>query len=156
MKQTEANIGETKVIATYKTLFRQAVEVELIAPYEGLKLEFAKDDDECNLFVDEQAEEFVRKVLILLVKRIENIIRYRNIYQNLYDEYKKITDIMWAVLKEMDMSSRDKFKYHCELQNRVRDEVFERLRTMIPQINGDNQTEFLIYPYQLSKILSIV
>lgn len=156
MKQIEVNVGKTKVIATYKTLFRQAVEVELIAPYEGLKLEFAKDDDECNLFDEAQAEVFVKESLILLIKQIENITRYRSIYQGLNDEYKKITDIMWSVLKAMDMSSRDKFKYHCELQNRVRDEMFERLKTMISQINEDNQAEFLIYPYQLSKILSIV
>lgn len=156
MKQIEVNVGKTKVIATYKTLFRQAVEVELIALYEGLKLEFAKDDDECNLFDEAQAEVFVKESLILLIKQIENITRYRSIYQGLNDEYKKITDIMWSVLKAMDMSSRDKFKYHCELQNRVRDEMFERLKTMISQINEDNQAEFLIYPYQLSKILSIV
>lgn len=156
MKQIEVNVGKTKVIATYKTLFRQAVEVELIALYEGLKLEFAKDDDECNLFDEAQAEVVVKESLILLIKQIDNVRRYRSIYQGLNDEYKKITDIMWSVLKAMDMSSRDKFKYHCELQNRVRDEMFERLKTMISQINEENQAEFLIYPYQLSKILSIV
>lgn len=156
MKQIEVNVGETKVIATYKTLFRQAVEVELIAPYEGLKLEFAKDDDECNLFDEAQAEAFVKESLALLIKQIDNVIRYRSIYQSLYDEYKKITDIMWSVLQAMDMSSRDKFKYHCKLQNRVREEINTQLKTKITQINEDNQAEFLIYPYQLSKILSVI
>lgn len=56
----------------------------------------------------------------------------------------------------MDMSSRDKFKYHCELQNRVREEINTQLRTMIAEINEDNKAEFLIYPYQLSKILSVI
>lgn len=51
---------------------------------------------------------------------------------------------------------RDKFKYHCELQNRVREEIFEQLITMIAEINEDNKAEFLIYPYQLSKILSVI
>lgn len=156
MKQIEVYVGKTKVIATYKPIFRQMVEIELNAPHNGMKLEFAKDDDECNLFDDEQAEEFVRESLVLITKQIENVTRYRSIYQDFHNEYKKITDIMWSVLQAMDMSERDKFRYHCELQNKVRDEMFERLRTMIPQINGDNQTEFLIYPYQLSKILSIV
>lgn len=156
MKQIEVYIGKTKVIATYKPIFRQMVEIELINPYKGLKLEFAKDDDECNLFDESQAEVFVKELLALLIKQIENIIRYRSIYQSLNDEYKKITDIMWSVLQAMDMSSRDKFKYHCELQNRVRDEIFERLRAMIPEITENNQAEYLIYPYQLSKILSII
>lgn len=156
MKQIEVNVGKTKVVATYKPLFRHAVEVELIAPYEGLKLEFAKDDDGCNLFDEAQAEEFVRESLRLLMKQIENVIRYRSIYQDLNEEYNKITDIMWAVLKEMDMSSRDKFKYQCELQNMVREEIFKQLRTMITEINERNQSEFLIYPYQLSKILTVI
>lgn len=156
MKQIEVYIGKTKVIATYKPIFRQMVEIELINPDKGLKLEFAKDDDECNLFDESQAEVFVKELLALLIKQIENIIRYRSIYQSLNDEYKKITDIMWSVLQAMDMSSRDKFKYHCELQNRVRDEIFERLRAMIPEITENNQAEYLIYPYQLSKILSII
>lgn len=156
MKQIEVNVGETKVVATYKPLFSQMVEIELINPYKGLKLEFAKDDDECNLFDDELAEEFVKESLALVIKQIENVIRYRSIYQSLNDEYKEITDIMWAVLKEIDMSSRDKFKYHCELQNMVREEIFTQLRTMILEINKRNQSEFLIYPYQLSKILSVI
>ncbi|MBD5353045.1 MAG: hypothetical protein HDR86_09515 [Bacteroides sp.] len=156
MKQIEVNVGKTKVVATYKPLFRHAVEVELIAPYEGLKLEFAKDDDECNLFDEAQAEEFVRESLLLIMKQIENVIQYRSVYTKLNDEYKKITDIMWAVIKQLDMSSRDKFKYHCELQNRVRYEIFNQLRTMIPEINKDKQAEFLICPYQLSKILSVI
>lgn len=156
MKQIELNVGKTKVVATYKPLFRQAVEVELIAPYECLKLEFAKDDDECNLFDEAQAEVFVKESLILLMMQIKNVIRYRSVYTYLNDDYKKITDIMWAVLKEIDMSSRDKFKYHCELQNMVREEIFKQLRTMILEINERNQSEFLIYPYQLSKILSVI
>lgn len=156
MKQIELNVGKTKVVATYKPLFRQAVEVELIAPYECLKLEFAKDDDECNLFDEAQAEVFVKESLILFIKQIDNVIRYRSIYQSLYAEYKKITDIMWSVLQTMDMSSRDKFKYHCELQNRVREEINTQLRTMIAEINEDNKAEFLIHPYQLSKILSVI
>lgn len=156
MKQIEVNVGKTKVIATYKTLFRQAVEVELIAPYEGLKLEFAKDDDECNLFDEAQAEVFVKESLALLIKQIDNVIRYHSIYQRLNDEYNKTTDIMWSVLQAMDMSERDKFKYHCELQNRVREEINTQLKTKITQINEDNQVEFLIYPYQLSIILSMI
>lgn len=156
MKQIEVNVGKTKVVATYKPLFRHAVEVELIAPYEGLKLEFAKKDNECNLFDEAQAEEFVRESLLLIMKQIENVIQYRSVYTELNDEYKKITDIMWSVLQSMDMSSRDKFKYHCELQNRVREEINTQLKTKITQINEDNQAEFLIYPYQLSKILSVI
>ena len=156
MKQIEVNVGKTKVVATYKPLFRQMVEIELINPYMGLKLELAKDGDEYNLFDEVQSEQFVRESLILIVKQIENVIRYRSIYQDLNEEYKQITDIMWSVLQTMDMSSRDKFKYHCELQNRVRDEIFNQLRTMIPEINKDKQAEFLIYPYQLSKILSVI
>ena len=156
MQQIEVNVGKTKVVAIYKPLFRHAVEVELIAPYEGLKLEFAKDDDECNLFDEVQAEGFVKELLILLIRQIDNVMRYRSVYTKLNDEYKKITDIMWAVIKQLDMSSRDKFKYHCELQNRVRNEIFNQLRTMIPEINKDKQAEFLICPYQLSKILSVI
>lgn len=156
MKQIEVSVGKTRVVATYKPLFSKMVEIELINPYKGLKLEFAKDDDECNLFDESQVEVFVMESLSLLTKQIDNVIRYRSIYQDLNDKYKKITDTMWAVLKEMDMSSRDKFKYHCELQNRIRDEIFEQLRTVIPEINERNQSEFLIYPYQLSKILSVI
>lgn len=156
MKQIEVNVSKTKVLATYKPVFRQMVEIELINPYKGLKLEFAKEDDECNLFDESQAELFVKESLSLLIKQIDNVIRYRSIYQDLNYEYKKITDIMWSVLQAMDMSSRDKFKYHCELQNRVREERFEQLRAMIPEINEDNQAEFLISPYQLSKILSVI
>lgn len=156
MKQTEANIGETKVIATYKTLFRQAVEVELIAPYEGLKLEFAKDDDECNLFDEAQAEVFVKESLILLIKQIDNVRRYRSVYTKLNDQYKKITDIMLAVLNDMDMTSREKFRYHCELQTKVQEEIFKQIRTMIPEINEYNHKDYLIYHYQLIKILSAI
>lgn len=156
MKQIEVYVGKTKVIATYKPIFRQMVEIKLIAPYMGLKLEFAKEDEKCNLFVEEQTEEFVKESLILLMMQIKNVIRYRSAYTYLNDEYKKITDIMWAVLKEIDMSSRDKFKYHCELQNMVREEIFKQLRTLILEINERNQSEFLIYPYQLSKILSVI
>ncbi|MDE6266226.1 MAG: hypothetical protein K2M07_02615 [Muribaculaceae bacterium] len=156
MKQIEVNVGKTKVVATYKPLFRHAVEVELVAPYEGLKLEFAKDDEECNLFVDEQAEEFVKESLILIIRQIENVIRYRSVYTELNDEYNKITNIMWTVLNEMEIPSRDKFRYHCELQDRVREEIFKQLRTMIPEINEKNQDEFLIHPYQLSKLLSVI
>lgn len=156
MKQIEVYIGKTRVVATYKLLFRQMVEIELINPYEGLKLEFAKDDDECNLFDESQVEVFVMESLSLLTKQIDNVIRYRSIYQDLNDEYKKITDIMWSVLLAMDMSSRDKFKYHCKLQNIVREEIFKQLRSMIHEINEDNQAEYLITPYQLSKILSVI
>lgn len=156
MKQIEVYVGKTKVKVTYKPIFRQMVEIELINPYKGLKLELAKDGNECNLFDEAQAEVFVKESLALLIKKIENIIRYRSIYQSINNEYKKITDIMWSVLQAMDMSSRDKFKYHCELQNRVREEIFERLRAMIPEITENNQAEFLIYPYQLSKLLSVI
>lgn len=156
MKQIEVNVGKRKVVATYKPLFRQMVEIELIAPYEGLKLEFAKDDDECNLFDDEQAEEFVKESLIHLMMQIKNVIKYRTVYTKLNDEYKKITDIMRSVLQTMDMSSRDKFKYHCELQNRVQEEIFKQLRAMIPEINEYNQEEFLIYPYTLNKYFSVI
>lgn len=156
MKQNEVYVGKTKVIATYKPIFRQMVEIELINPYKGLKLEFVKDDDECNIFDESQAEAFVKESLALLMKQIDNVIRYRSVYTKLYDEYKKITDIMWSVLQAMDMSERDKFRYHCELQNRVRDEIFVQLRARIPEIYEDNQAEFLIYPYQLSKILSVI
>lgn len=156
MKQIEVNVGKTKVVATYKPLFRYAVEVELIAPYEGLKLEFAKKDDECNLFDEAQAEEFVRESLVILIKQIENVIRYRSVYTELNDEYKKITDIMWSVLQSMEISPRDKFKYHCDLQMRVQQEVFNQLRTMIPEINESNQEEFLIHLYALTNILSVI
>lgn len=156
MKQIEVSVGKTRVVATYKPLFSKMVEIELINPYRGLKLELTKDDDECNLFDEAQAEVFVNESLILLMKQIDNVIRYRSVYTKLNDEYKKITDIMWSVLQAMDMRSRDKFKYHCELQNRVREEIFEQLRAMIPEINEDNKAEFLIYPYQLSKILSVI
>ena len=156
MKQIEVKTEKTKVIATYTTLFRQVVEVELITPYKGLKLEFAKDDDECNLFDEAQAEEFVRESLRLLMKQIDNVIRYRSIYQNINDEYKKITAIMWSVLQSMDMSSRNKFKYHCELQTRVHQEVFNQLRKMIPEITDHNQSDFLIHPYHLSKIITVI
>ena len=156
MKQIEVNVDETTVVATYKPLLRQVVEVELIAPYEGLKLEFAKDDDECNLFDEAQAEEFVRESLVILIKQIENVIRYRSVYTELNEEYKKITDIMWSVLQTMDIISRDKFKYHCELQNRVQQEAFNQLRTMIPEINEGNKDEFLIHPHALTNILSVI
>lgn len=156
MKQIEVTTEKTKVTATYKPLLRQVVAVEFISPYEGLKLEFAKNDDECNLFDEAQAEEFVRESLILVVKQIENVIRYRTVYTELNDEYKKITDIMWSVLQTMDMSPRDKFKYHCELQNRVQEEIFKRLKTMIPEINESNKDEFLIHPHALTNILSVI
>lgn len=156
MKELNIEIDGRQMTAIYKPIFRHLVEIELIAPYKGLKLEFAKEYSECNLFDEAQAEVLVKESLPLLIKQVENIIRYRSIYQTINDEYKKITDIMWSVLQAMDMNSRDKFKYHCELQNRVRDEMFERLRTMIPEITENNQAEYLIYPYQLSKILSII
>ena len=140
MKQIEENVDETTVVATYKPLLRQVVEVELINPYKGLKLELAKVDDECNLFDEAQAEEFVRESLMLVIKQIENVIRYRSVYETINSEYKQVTDIMWSVLQSMDISSRDKFKYHCELQTRVQEEIFKRLKTMIPEISEYNQT----------------
>ena len=156
MKQIEVNVGKTKVVATYKPLFRHAVEVELITPYKGLKLEFAKNEDECNLFDEAQAEEFVRESLLLIMKQIENVIQYRSVYTELNDEYKKITDIMWSVLQSMDMLSRDKFRYHCELQTKVQEEIFKQIRTMIAEINEYNQNEYLIYNNQLIEILSVI
>ena len=66
MKQIEVTTEKTKVTATYKPLLRQVVAVEFISPYKGLMLELAKDDDECNLFVDEQVKVFVRESLILM------------------------------------------------------------------------------------------
>lgn len=156
MKQIEVNVGETKVIATYNPIFRQMVEIELINPFKGFKLEFAKDGDECNLFDEVQAEVFIKESLALLIKQIDNVIRYRSIYQNLNKEYKKITDIMLAVLNDMDITSRKKFRYHCELQTKVQEEIFKQIRTMIPEINEYNQKEYLIYHNQLIKILSVI
>lgn len=156
MKQIEVYVGKTKVIATYKPIFRQMVEIKLINPYKGLKLEFVKDDDECNLFDEAQAEVFVKESLILLIKQIDNVRRYRSVYTKLNDQYKKITDIMLAVLNDMDMTSREKFRYHCELQTKVQEEIFKQIRTMIPEINEYNQKEYLIYHYQLIKILSAI
>lgn len=156
MKQIEIETENTRAIATYKPLFRHEVEIELISPYKGLKLEFAKADDECNLFDDAQAEAFVKESLVLLVKQIKNVIRYRSVYQTINEKYKTITDVMWTVLKAMDMPPRDKFRYHCELQKRVQEEIFSTLRELIPEINEGNQVEFLICPYQLSKILTAI
>ena len=156
MKEIQLEIVGIKIISTYKAVFKHLVEVELIEPYKGLQAEFAKVDDECNLFDEVQAEEFVKESLFLLMRQIDNVERYRPIYQTLIDEYKRITDTMSSVLRSMEMASRDKFKYHIELLDKVRDEFDNKLKTMIPVINENNQTEFLIYPALLSKILIVI
>lgn len=148
--------GQT-VEATYKTIFRHYVEVELITPYKGLKVEFVKADEECNLFIDSQAEEFVIESLCLLMKQIQNVIKYRIIYQSLYDDYKRMTDIMWAVLRETKCRvPRFKFRYHIALMKRVREEFERELQRLIPEITEENKREYFIYPTPLSKILPLI
>lgn len=146
-----------EVIATYQPIFRHLIEFEFITPYEGLKVEFATDREDCNLFDPSQAEAFVEMSVKLLIKQIQNVIRYRKVYQSVCDDYNRITDIMWAVLKSMQgMSSREKFRYHCELQSRVKEELYSRLKTEIGEITPDNESEFLVTPYLLNKILAFV
>lgn len=156
MKEIQLEIAGIKIIATYKIVFRHLVEVELIEPYKGLQAEFAKVDDECNLFDEVQAEELVTESLFLLMRQIDNVERYRPIYQTLIDDYKRITDTMSSVLRSMEMKSRDKFKYHIQLLDKMREEFNNKLKSMIPVINDDNQHEFLIHPSLLSKILIVI
>ena len=156
MKEYNIEIDGQQVTATYKTIFRHMVRIELITPYKGLKLELIKDDEECNLFVDEQAEEFVKESLVLIMKQMENVVRYRSIYSEIKDEYKKIADIMWNVLKELDMDSREKFRYHCKLREKLHEEIFKQLRIMIPEISEKNQKEFFIYFYILNEYLAVI
>lgn len=146
-----------EVIVTYTPLFRHLIEVEFIKPYSGLKVECGTDREDCNLFDSAQAEDFVRKSVKQLIRQIQNVFEYRTVYQTISDDYKRITDIMWAVLKSMDgLSSREKFQYHCELQTRVKEELYSRLKTEIDEINDDNESEFLVTPYLLNKILAFV
>lgn len=157
MNKITITIDNQEVIVTYTPLFRHLIEAEFIKPSSGLKVECGTDREDCNLFDKTQAEDFVRKSVKLLIKQIQNIIRYRKVYQTVCGDYKRITDIMWAVLKSMDgMSSREKFQYHCELQTKVQEEIFSQLRTLIPDINECNQEEFLIPFYTLTKILSAI
>ncbi len=157
MNETTIITDTQEVIVTYKPLFRHLVEVEFIKPYRGLKVECATDREDCNLFDPSQAEAFVEASVKLLIRQIKNIIRYRKVYQTICKDYKHLTDIMWGLLKSMaGMSSREKFRYHCELQTKVQEEIFSQLRTLIPDINESNQEEFLIPFYTLTKILSTV
>lgn len=157
MNEITVTTDTQKVIVTYKPILRHLLEVEFVEPYRGLKVECGTDREDCNLFDPSQAETFVEVSIKLLIKQIQNINRYRKVYQTISDGYKQITDIMWAVLKSMQgMSSRDKFRYHCELQTRVQEEIFSRLRTLIPDINESNQEEFLIPFYTLTQILSAI
>lgn len=157
MNKITITIDDQEVIVTYTPLFRHLIEVEFIKPYSGLKVECGTDREDCNLFDKTQAEAFVEVSVKLLIEQIQNVIRYRKVYQIVYDDYKRITDIMWAVLKSMQgLRSREKFRYHCELQAKVQEEIFSRLRTLIPDINECNQEEFLIPFYTLTKILSTV
>lgn len=155
MKKITVDFEGQKVEASYKTIFRHYVEAELITPYRGLKVEFVKADEECNLFIESQAEEFVIESLHLLMKQIQNVIKHRTIYQGLYDDYKRVTDIMWAVLRETECKiQRFKFGYHIALQSRVREEFEGELQRLIPEITEENKREYFIYPTPLSKILS--
>ncbi|WP_300646060.1 hypothetical protein [uncultured Duncaniella sp.] len=157
MNKITITIDNQEVIVTYTPLFRHLIEVEFIKPYSGLKVECGTDRENCNLFDPSQAETFVVAFVKMLIKQIQNVIKYRKVYQNVCDDYKRITDIMWAVLKSMvGMSSREKFRYHCELQTKVQEEIFSRLRTLIPDINEYNQEEFLMPIYTLTKILSAI
>lgn len=146
-----------EVIVTYMPLFRHLIEVEFMKPYEGLTVECATDREDCNLFDPSQAEAFVEMSVKILIKQIQNAIKYRKVYQTISDDYKRITEIMWAVLKSMQgLSSREKFRYHCDLQAKVQEEIFSRLRILIPDINESNQEEFLIPIYTLTQILSAI
>lgn len=157
MNEITITIDTEEVIVTYKSLFRHLVEVEFMKPYEGLKVECATERDDCNFFDSAQAEAFVEMSIKLLIRQIQNVIRYRKVYQTVCDDYKRITDIMWVVLKSMQkIGSRDKFQYHCELLLRVQEEIFSQLQTMIPDINESNQEEFLIPFYTLTQMLSAI
>lgn len=157
MTRLELEIDGQNVEATYKTIFRHYIETELITPYKGLKVEFVKADEDCNLFIESQAEEFVIESLCLLMKQIQNVIKYRIIYQSLYDDYKRLTDIMWSVLRETECSvQRFRFRYHIALQSRVREEFERELQQQIPEIMEENRHEYFIYPTPLSKILSAI
>lgn len=146
-----------EVIVSYKPLFRHLLDVEFVKPYGGLKVECATDREDCNLFDPSQAEAFVEASVKILIKQIQNVIKYRKVYQTISDDYKHITEIMWSVLKSMQgLSSREKFRYHCELQIKVQEEIFSRLRTLIPDTNEYNQEEFLMPIYTLTKILSAI
>lgn len=145
------------VIVKYQPIFRHRLEVEFVKPYSGLKVECGTDREDCNFFDSAQAEAFVETSVKLLIRQIQNVIRYRKIYQTVCDDYKRITDIMWAVLKSMqEISSRDKFRYHCELLTRVQEEMFSRLQTMLPDVNESNKEEYFIPFYTLIKILPVV
>jgi len=157
MNRITITADKQEVIVSYRPLFRHLIEVDFIKPYEGLKVECATDRNDCNLFDSAQAEAFVKMSVNLLIKQIQNVIKYRKLYQTINDDYKRITDIMWAVLRSLEgISSRDKFQYHCKLQTRVKEELHSRLRTEIAAINTYNEAEYLINPYFLNKILAFV
>lgn len=157
MKEITIVTDTQECIVRYKPIFRPLIEVEFLKPYGGLKVECYTDREDCNLFDITQAEAFVEASVKLLIKQIHNVVRYHKVYQSVCDDYKRITDIMWAVLKSMqEMTSREKFRYHCELQTKVKEEIFSQLRVLIPDINESNQDEFLIPNYTLTKILSAI
>ena len=157
MNEITVTTDTQEVIVTYQPIFQHLIEVEFVKPYEGLKVECATDRDDCNLFDPTQAKPFIEASVKLLIKQIQNVNRYHKVYQTISDDYKHITDIMWSVLKSMQgISSRDKFRYHCELQTKVQEVIFSQLRTLIPDINESNQKEFLIPIYTLTQILSAI
>lgn len=156
MNKIIVTTDKQEAIVTYQPIFSRLIEIEFIKPYEGLKVECRNDREDCNLYDPIQAQLFVESSVKLLIKQIHNVIRYRTVYQTFSDDYKRITAIMWSVLKptKKRISPRDIFRYQCELQTRVMEELYSRLKTEIGEINAENEVEYLINPYLLNKILS--
>lgn len=155
MNKIELEIDGRKVESTYKPIFRRLVEVELITPYKGLKVEFVTADEEGNVFIETQAEELVTESLRLLMKQIQNVIKYRSIYQRLNDEFSRIADLMWSVLRETECSDqRLRFSYHLALESRMCREFERELQQQIPELTEENKQEFFTRLSLLNKILS--
>ncbi len=143
--------------ARYTVLFRHIVEVEIIAPYKGIKYQFTTDIESANLYDSEQAEEFVKEILHRLERQIRIILTYRHTYQALNDRYRQIADIMWDVLQRMEFNNAsDKFWYHSELQKRVLDDFTHELEVLIPDNKENYRGDCFVHPALLTQILSVI
>ncbi len=143
--------------ANYLVLFRHIVEVEILAPYKGIKYQFTTDIESANLYDSEQAEEFVKEILHRLERQIRIILTYRHTYQALNDRYRQIADIMWDVLQRMEFNNAsDKFWYHSELQKRVLDDFTHELKVLIPDNKENYRGDCFVHPALLTQILSVI
>ncbi len=143
--------------ANYLVLFRHIVEVEILAPYKGIKYQFTTDIESANLYDSEQAEEFVKEILHRLERQIRIILTYRHTYQALNDRYRQIADIMWDVLQRMEFNNAsDKFWYHSELQKRVLDDFTHELEVLIPDNKENYRGDCFVHPALLTQILSVI